>query len=96
MRLRLAHHVIIIERLATVTDEEGGTEEWGGGGADFFDGGDGWGEGGCVNEDLLVESRGGVSWYMVRVGKGKEEVYFGWRAAIVEMLIVGEGDWEGG
>lgn len=58
LRLRLAHHVVIVERLAPVADEEGGAEQWGGGGADFFDGGDGFGEGGCVDEDLLVESGG--------------------------------------
>ena len=61
MRLRLTDHIIIIESLAAITNKERSAQERGGRGADFFNWGDGGREGGCVYEDLLVESAIGVS-----------------------------------
>ncbi len=58
MRLRLAHHVIVIERLAPRADEEGRAEQRRRAGADFGDGRDRGREGGRVQEDFLVESVG--------------------------------------
>ena len=61
VRLRLAHHVIVVERLASRADEEGGTEQGRGTGTDFGDFGNGVWQGGRVEEDFLVESGGQVS-----------------------------------
>ena len=46
--VRLALHVVVIERCAAGSDEEACAHEGGGGCADFFHGGDFGGEGGAV------------------------------------------------
>ena len=56
MRLRLAYHIVIVESFTSIANEVGGAEEGSGASTDFFDLGDGVREGGCVDEDLLVES----------------------------------------
>ena len=60
MRLRLAHHIIIVESFTSVADEVGSAEEGSGAGANFFDLWDGVWEGGCVDENLLIESVRGL------------------------------------
>ena len=56
MRLRLAYHIVIVESFTSIADEVGSAEEGSGASTDFFNLRDGVGEGGCVDEDLLVES----------------------------------------
>ena len=54
--LVLAVHVVVIVGLAAGADEVTGAQQRGGGSTDFGDLGDVIGEGGSVDEDLLVES----------------------------------------
>ena len=68
MRLGLAHHVIVIVVFTSGANEVGGAHQGGGAGADFVDFGDGVGEGGCVDEDCLVEAMGRVSGGSATVG----------------------------
>jgi len=86
VRLRLAHHVIVIERLAPRADEEGRAEERRRAGADFGDGRDRGREGGRVEEDFLVESVGSVRGFSEGWEGGG--VYLGWRVAIVVVVVV--------
>merc|ERR1719487_2756969 len=55
--LVLAVHVVVIVRLAAGADEVAGAQQRGGGSTDLGDLGDVVGEGGGVDENLLVESR---------------------------------------
>lgn len=52
----LAHHVVVIVRLASCADEERGREQGSRTGADFLDLGNVVRERGGVDEDVLVES----------------------------------------
>ena len=56
MRLRLTHHIVIVESLAPRPNKVGCAHQRGGTGANFADLGDGLGKGGSVEEDLLVKS----------------------------------------
>lgn len=56
--LGLALHVVIVVGAAAGADEERGGEQRGRSGANLLDGGDRVGEGGGVDEDLLVEPAG--------------------------------------
>lgn len=58
MRLRLAHHIVVIVVLASCTDEEGSAHQRGGAGADLLDLGDGVWEWGGIDEDRLIEAGG--------------------------------------
>ena len=94
MRIGLALHIIIVVGFASGTDEKAGAQEGGGRGAEFFDGRDGGGEGGCVQEDGLVESVGELAgnWGGMGVveggcyGEGHRLAYRGWRDDMLEGL----------
>lgn len=84
----LAHHVVIVVGFAAGADEVGGAEEGGGGCTDFVDGRDGGGEGGCVEEDGLVEAGGLALLVWNSIGRDESNWeersrYRGWRAAMV-------------
>lgn len=78
--LRLAYHVVIVERLASVAYEECSTEQRSRAGTDLFDFRDGFWKWGCIDEYLLVESVSFVSWARLL---DAFQTYLGCRAAIV-------------
>lgn len=92
MRLRLAHHVIVIERLAPRADEEGRAEQRRRAGADFGDGRDRGREGRRVQEDFLVESVGGVRGFSEGLGGGGGTWVGGWPLLLLWWWWVGWGD----
>ena len=56
MRLRLTHHIVVIVSFASRPNKVGRAHQRGGTSANLADLGDGLGEGGGVEEDLLVKS----------------------------------------
>ena len=65
--LSLAYHIVIIEGFTSCTYEEGGAEERSGAGTEFFDLGDGVWQWGRVDQNLLIESVGSVSYPATKI-----------------------------
>ena len=77
----LAHHIVIIVGLTSGTDKVGSAEERSGAGADFGHFGDRVGEGGCVDEDGLIEPDLNGQLSGILYG-WRVLTYMGWRAAM--------------
>jgi hypothetical protein len=82
----LTDHVVVIEGSAPCADEERCTHQRRRAGADLFDLGDRVGEGGCVNQSLLVEAGGTGPSEKSRIRK-RRGTYTGLRAAILKALL---------